>query len=183
MLDRTIAASLLALTTTACMFMGPKGPSSSQTAENPLVSGHDLEATHPGDVGVVSAEDCNIWPFEDRMTVRASEQEICVSVHKHVQAPPGWTGEPNAARTEGFKIVTDPAREGIYINAEKSHPAKVGSCFNKGFNEQIAIWAFDYDGCEPNNGTLTATSPSLIVGDEEWTFPAAAGAAPPPAAK
>lgn len=173
---RPVLAALL-LPTTACLAMMRPAAPTPRTADNPLISGQPLEVTSKSDVGVVSEPDCNIWPFEDRLTVSVTEAQICVELHKNTAAPPGWTGEPTASRTEGMQIAND-ANEGGYVNAEKTRAAKVGSCFNRGFNDQVAIWAFDYKVCAPNNGTVTRTTRSLRVGDEAWEF---AGAAPAPA--
>ncbi len=137
--------------------------------DNPLVSGQPLESSKKGDVGTVGESDCNTWPFEDTTSVQVSAAQICVATKKHVAQPPGWSGEPTADRSKGFQIDADGAT-GPYINAEKTHAAKVGQCFNKGFNAQIAIWAFEYKGCTPNNGLVSAASKSLRVGDQSWTF-------------
>jgi hypothetical protein len=172
---------LLAITlasTVACTAMMHAMTPTPRTADNPLVSGQPLEAKKKGDVGVVSEQDCNIWPFEDTMTVDVTDAQICVAVHKHKEQPPGWTGEPTANSSEGFQVAND-AGEGGYINAQKAHASKVGSCFNKGYNAQISIWAFDYKGCAPNNGTVSKATKSLRVGDEGWEFPGAATAAAP----
>ena len=176
MRDKTlpVLVTLLAVGSTACILMRPGAlHASGQTAANPLVSGQPLEAKHKGDVGVVSEQDCNVWPFEDTMTVTATDAQICVTIKKHKEQPPGWTGEPTADRTVGLQVSGDGGGEGGYINAEKTGASKVGQCFNRGYNAQIAIWAFDYKGCTANGGVLTAASASLHVGDESWTFPTA----------
>ena len=152
-----------------------------RVVDNPLVSGQPLEAKHKGDVGVVSQDDCNTWPFEDTLTVRVTEAQICIEARNHKEQPPGWTGEPTADSSKGFSIAND-ANEGGRINADKAGSAKVGSCFNRGYNKQVEIWAFDYKACAPNNGTVTAATKSLRVGDESWDFagsqPATTAAAP-----
>ncbi|MDC3952904.1 hypothetical protein [Polyangium jinanense] len=174
---RKIAVVLLAGTTPACLLMMPPGMVSEGTpAQNPLVSGAPLEARSKGKIGVVSEPDCNVWPFEDTMTVKASESEVCVTALQHKDAPPGWTGEPTANSSEGYSVSSGAERG--YIDARKTRASKVGSCFNKGFNKQVAIWAFEYEGCTPNNGVLTKASPSLRVGDASWTFPAPAATEP-----
>jgi len=169
-----VTTTILAVGSTACILMHPgalRAGASGQTADNPLISGQPLEVKHKGDVGVVSEPDCSIWPFEDTMTVTATADQICVTLHKHKDAPSGWTGEPTANRTEGLRVSGDAGSEGGYINAEKTGSSKVGSCFNRGYNARVAIWAFDYKGCIANGGVLTKTSASLQVGDQSWTFP------------
>jgi hypothetical protein len=169
-----ITLATLAVGSTACILMHPGAMhASGQTAPNPLVSGQPLEATHKGDVGVVSEPDCSIWPFQDTMTVTATDAQICVTIKRHKDAPSGWTGEPTADRTVGLQVSGDGGAQGGYINAEKTGSSKVGSCLNRGYNARVAIWAFDYKGCTPNGGVLTQASGSLRVGDESWTFPTA----------
>ena len=170
-----LAISLTLASTIGCSaYMHAMTPKP-RVVENPLASGQPLKVTKKGDVGVVSESDCNIWPFEDKLDVEVTEAQICIVSHKHTQAPPGWTGEPTMNRSEGFKVAND-ANEGGYINAEKTHAAKVGSCFDKGYNQQTSIWAFDYKGCAPNNGTVSKSTKSLQVGDESWDFAGAAAA-------
>jgi hypothetical protein len=151
-------------------------PPTSRAADNPLVSGQPLETSEKASLGILGEQDCNVWPFDDTLAVNVTEAEICIAIKKHVEQPPGWRGEPTANRTEGFQVAND-ASEGGYISTEKRRAAKVGSCFDKGYNQQVSIWAFEYQGCAPNNSTVTAATRSLRVGDEEWTF---AAAAPPP---
>ncbi len=141
--------------------------------DNPLTSGQPLEATKKGDVGTVAEADCNTWPFEDKLSVAVTEAQICVEVHKNMAAPGGWSGEPTDESSQNVSVAND-AGQGGSILANKAHAGKVGSCFNKGFNEQVAIWAIDYKGCAPNNGTVTAATKSLSVAHESWTFPAGA---------
>lgn len=148
------------------------------TADNPLVSGQPLEAREKGDVGVVSEQDCNIWPFEDTMSVRITDAQICISARKHRAASPGWSGEPTANRSEFFRVSNE-VGEGGSISVDKQRSSKVAQCFNKGFNAETPIWLFEYEGCAPNNGTVTAATTRLTVGDETWEFP---GSAPPAAA-
>jgi hypothetical protein len=172
-----LAASLV--TATACTSMLHAMQPKPRTADNPLVSGQPLETSQKSDVGVVGEQDCNIWPFEDTMRVTVTEAQICVEEHKNQAAPPGWTGEPTADRGKLVSVGTDAGADGT-VNVEKGHAAKVASCFNKGFNQQVAIWAFDYKGCAPNNGLVTATSKSFHVGSESWQFAGATTAAQTP---
>lgn len=171
-----LVLSLVAATGCFAM-MRPGAGGGGRTVDNPIVSGQPLEVTKSGDVGVVSEQDCNIWPFEDKLEVKVTEAQICISQHKNMEAPPGWSGEPTNDRSKGFNVANN-AAEGGYINAEKNHSSKVGHCFNKGYNQEVAIWAFDYQGCAPNNGTVTTATTSLTVGDESWSFPAPAAATP-----
>jgi hypothetical protein len=178
-----LALAAAAASSAGCMMMMPGGArgAAGRSVDNPLVSHQPLEATSKGDVGTVGEADCNTWPFEDRLSVQVTEGQICVEQHKIQAAPPGWSGEPTADRSELVSVANETGAGGS-INASKAHASKVGSCFNKGFNEQVAIWAFDYKGCAPNNGTVTAQTRSLSVGHESWSFaaPAApAGAAAP----
>ncbi len=170
-----LAAVLVAaiFATSACTAMMHAMTPKPRIVDNPLLSGQPIELTKSGDVSGASEADCSIWPFEDKLTVSVSTAEICVEQHKHITASSGWVGEPTSNRSEGFRIAND-AGEGGYINATKGHAAKVGSCFNRGYNAQTAIWAVDYKGCAPNNATVTAATKSLTVGDESWTFPAGA---------
>ncbi|HEY4182702.1 MAG TPA: hypothetical protein VGM90_37985 [Kofleriaceae bacterium] len=177
MTRNALVLSLVAATGCLAM-MKPGAGGGGRTVDNPLVSGSPLEVTKNGDVGVVSEQDCNIWPFEDKLEVKVTDKQICISQHKNMEAPPGWSGEPTSDRTKGFNVANN-AAEGGYISTEKNHASKVGHCFNKGYNEEIAIWAFDYQGCAPNNGTVTANTTSLTVGDESWNFPGPAAPAAP----
>ena len=178
---RTVLAAVL-LSTSACAAMMHAMTPKPRVADNPLISGQPLEATKHGDVSGAAEADCNVWPFEDKVTVAVTSAQICVELHRNKAAPVGWSGEPTANSSEGFHVAND-AGEGGYINAEKTHASKVGSCFNKGFQGDTPIWAFDYKGCAPNNGTVTQATKSLRVGDESWDFPAAnptpAGSAAP----
>ncbi|HEY4055069.1 MAG TPA: hypothetical protein VGM39_00630 [Kofleriaceae bacterium] len=170
------ALLLSVLAASGCLaMMKPGAGGGGRTVDNPLVSGGPLEATKNANVGVVSEQDCNIWPFEDKLEVKVSEKEICISQHQNQVAPPGWSGEPTSDSSKGFNVANQ-AAEGGYINTAKHHASKVGQCFDKGYNQEVAIWAFDYQGCAPNNGTVTANTTSLTVGDESWNFPAPAGA-------
>lgn len=146
-----------------------------RTAENPLVSGQPLEASKKGNVAGLSEQDCDQWPFEDTLSVRVTEAEICISARKHKDASSTWVGEPTVNSSEGFQVAND-AGEGGYITARKVHSSKVSKCFNRGYNDEVKIWAIDYEGCAPNNGTVTAATKSLRVGDESWDFPGAAPA-------
>ena len=167
----TLVAVLVA--TSACTAMMHAMTPKPRIVDNPLLSGKPLETTKNGDVSGASEADCSIWPFEDKLTVSVSAAEICVEQHKHMVATAGWVGEPTSNNSADFRISND-AGEGGYINAAKAHAAKVGTCFNRGYNAQTAIWALDYKGCAPNNQTITAASKSMTVGDESWTFPAGA---------
>jgi hypothetical protein len=179
----------LALLTSACGMMLPPGMlagggGSGKAAQNPLVSGGSLEnKTNARDVHGVSANDCTIWPFEDTIAVTASEAEFCVSARKIKEAPPGWTGEPTGNSSEGISISSDDGKATSYVNAEKTAASKLGSCFNKGYNQSIDIWAFDYKGCTKNEGTLTKSSTWLKVGDDQWSFPPPAPASSSSAGK
>jgi hypothetical protein len=178
-LVRLLQLATFATLVTGCAMMMSSMTPKPRTAANPLVSGQPLEASKKAQLGVVGEQDCDRWPFEDTVNVAVTEAQICVTARKHKEQPPGWTGEPTANSSEGFRIAND-ANEGGYINAEKTHASKVGSCFNRGYNKQISIWAFDYKGCAPNNGTVSKATTSLRVGDESWSFPGAAGPAAPP---
>jgi len=160
----------LVLALSGCSMMMTAMTPKPRIVDNPLVSGQPLETSKKGDVGVVNEADCNTWPFEDTMTVNVTDAQICVAMKKHKEQPPGWSGEPTANSSEGFQIDADGAT-GPYINAEKKHAAKVGQCFNKGYNAQISIWAFEYKGCTPNTGLVSKASKTLRVGPESWTFP------------
>jgi hypothetical protein len=154
-----------------------------RTAENPLVSGQALEASKKANVGVVSEQDCDQWPFEDTLSVRVTEAEICISARKHKDVESSWSGEPTSNSSENFSVANE-AGEGGYITAKKVRSSKVSKCFNKGYNQEVKIWAFDYEGCAPNNGTVTASTKSLNVEGEAWAFPtaqAASAGAPAPA--
>ncbi len=178
---------LVSTSVTSCAaYMKMFPPKPPKITDNPLTSGQPLEATTKGDVGGVAEADCSIWPFEDKLTVAVTAAQICVEMHKNMAAPSGWSGEPTDSNSENVSVAND-AGEGGSILASKSHAGKVGSCFNKGFNAQTAIWAVDYKGCAPNNGTITEATKSLTVGHESWTFPAGApagsGAAPATASR
>jgi hypothetical protein len=154
-----------------------------RTVDNPLVSGQPLEVTSKADVGTVGEQDCNTWPFEDTMSVSVTASQICVEQHKNIVAPPGWSGEPTADSSKSVSVGTNAGADSEIL-AQKSHSAKVGSCFNKGFNDQVAIWAFDYKGCTANNNLVTAATTSFHAGSESWQFAGAAApaaSAPPPA--
>lgn len=161
----------------SCAAMMARPAPTSRPAENPLVTGQALELKHNGEIGVVAEQDCTTWPFEDTLTVSVNEAQICITSHTHKDAPPGWSGEPTMRTSEGFQVAND-ANEGGYININKTHVAKVGACFNKGYNAKIAIWAFDYHGCAPNNGTVTAATRSLRVGRDAWEFAPTSSTAP-----
>lgn len=168
-----LASSLTLATITGCAAMMRPAPPTAQPAGNPLVSGQALEATDRGSVTGITEPDCTKWPFgetiDDSITVEVTEAQICVSVHKYKEELASWTGEPTMNSSEGFQIVND-ANEGGYINTRKSHAAKVSSCFNKGYNKETLIWAFDYTGCAPNNGTVSKATRSLRVGNHAWEF-------------
>lgn len=151
-----------------------------RTADNPLVSGQPLEARTRAQIGTVSEKDCNTWPFEDTTTVNVSDAQICVDVKKHVMQQPDWTGEPNAERSQSVSISTD-AGDGGRIDARKERASKIAQCFERGYNAQVGVWAFEYKGCAPNNGAVSKATKSLTVGHESWSFNVgapAAGASP-----
>jgi hypothetical protein len=152
-----------------------------RTVDNPLVSGQPLVVTSKGDVGTVQEQDCNTWPFEDTLSVTVTASQICVEQHKNMSAPAGWSGEPTADSSKNVSVGTNVGADSNII-AQKSHSAKVGSCFNKGFNEQVAIWSFDYKGCTANNNLVTAETTSFHAGSESWQFAGAAAPAAAPAA-
>ncbi len=180
-----VALATVVVTGGCAMMMRSMTPKP-RTADNPLVSGQPLETSKHARIGTVTEADCSIWPFDDTVSVNVTEAQICIVTRKHVEQSPGWTGEPTANRTEGFKVAND-ANEGGYISVEKVRASKVGSCFERGYQKQIGVWAFDYKGCAPNNGTVSKTTKSLQVGDESWTFlgaeaaPATTAAATSPA--
>ncbi|MDB4960369.1 MAG: hypothetical protein JWP01_368 [Myxococcales bacterium] len=168
-----LASPLMLTALTGCLAMMRPAPPVAAPAENPLISGAPLEATNTNTIPGLTEDDCKTWPFgnsiDDTVTVKVTEAEICVSLHKHTEEMASWQGEPTMSSSEGFKIVND-ANEGGHINATKSGAAKLTSCFNKGFNRPTVIWAFDYTGCAPNNGTVTRTTKSLRVGRQAWEF-------------
>ena len=172
---RTTLAAALVSTTACAAYMRAMTPKP-RTADNPLVSGQPLEVTSKSDVGGVMEEDCNIWPFEDTFRVTVTAQQICIEQHKNQAAPAGWTGEPTADSGSLMSVGTQVGADAT-VQVEKKHASKVGQCFDKGFNAQVAIWAFDYKGCIPNNGLVTAATTSFHAGHESWQF---AGAAPAP---
>lgn len=175
---RLVSVALVSLSiTTGCTFLMKSMTPKPRIVENPLVSGQPLETTKKASLGTLAEADCETWPFEDTMSVTVTDAQICVTQHKNVEASPGWTGEPTSNSSEGFRVASG-AGEGGYIDARKAKAAKVGSCFDRGYNSKVAIWAFDYKGCAPNNGTITKTSASMRVGDEAWEFSPPAGAAP-----
>ncbi len=170
-LPRLSLLAALAVSLPGCALMMSHASAPSQhEVDNPLTSGQPLETVKKSDVGVVREPDCKTWPFEDTVSVVITEAQICISSRKHVAASPGWTGEPTSNRSEFFRVVND-ANEGGTITVEKTHASKVSSCFNRGFNDEVSIWALDYKGCAPNNGTVTEATRSLQVGDDAWTFP------------
>jgi hypothetical protein len=164
-----VSLATLVLTASGCAALLAAGTPKPRVADNPLTSGQPLESVSKSDVGTVREPDCQTWPFEDNVSVSVTENQICISTRKHVASTPSWTGEPTSNRTEFFRVVND-ANEGGQISVKKVHAAKVSSCFNRGYNAKISIWALDYKGCAPNNGTVTAATKSLRVGDEEWSF-------------
>jgi len=111
------------------------------------------------------------------VSVAVTEAQICISTRKHVASSPSWTGEPPSNRTEFFRVVND-ANEGGSIAVKKVRAAKVSSCFNRGYNAKVSIWALEYKGCAPNNGRVTETTRSLQVGDDAWTFSGASESGP-----
>lgn len=171
-----LALALGLISFTGCAAMMASMTPKPRTADNPLVSGQPLEASKKGSVTGVSEQDCDRWPFEDSVTVRVTEQQICISAVKHKDASSGWVGEPTSNSSEGFQVAND-AGEGGYITANKKRASKVGKCFSRGYNANISIWALEYEGCAPNNGTVTAATKSLRVGDESWDFPGASAPA------
>jgi hypothetical protein len=182
-----VIAPLALGATGGCTMMMKAMTPKPRIVDNPLVSGQPLEASKKARIGTVTEADCSIWPFEDTVSVNVTEAQICIVTRKHVEQSPGWTGEPTANRSEGFKVSND-AAEGGYIDATKVRASKVGSCFERGYQAQIGVWAFEYKGCAPNNGTISKATKSLQVGDESWTFagaeaaPATATTATPPPA-
>ncbi|HEU0032304.1 MAG TPA: hypothetical protein VFQ53_16850 [Kofleriaceae bacterium] len=175
-----VVGSLALASLAGCAAMMKSMTPKPRTADNPLVSGQPLEASTKARIGTVTEQDCSIWPFEDSLSVNVTEAQICIVAKKHVEQPPGWSGEPTANRTEFFSVAND-ANEGGQISVEKVHASKVGSCFERGYQKQIGVWAFEYKGCAPNNGTVSKATKSLRVGDESWELTGAATAAAPPA--
>ena len=171
----SVALASFALATTGCTFLMKSMTPKPRIVANPITSGQPLEATKKAHLGVVTEADCSIWPFEDQMTVNVTEAQICIAQRKHVEASPGWTGEPTSNSSQGFRVANN-ANEGGYIDARKAKASKVGTCFNRGYNKTVSIWAFDYKGCAPNNGTITAQTTSVRIGDESWEFAPPAGA-------
>jgi hypothetical protein len=180
-MSRTVRLLVPTLFATAaaggCAMMMKSMTPTPRTAENPLVSGHALESTKQARIGTTTEKDCSIWPFEDAISVTVTDAEICISTRKHKEQSPGWTGEPTANSSDPYSVAND-ANEGGSITVKKVKASKVGTCFERGYNAQIGVWAFDYKGCAPNNGTVSKTTKSLRVGDESWSFPGAEPAQP-----
>jgi hypothetical protein len=182
MLSRTtLAVTLAAFAVTGCAaylkMMTPKP----RIVDNPLVSHQPLEVRAKASLGTLSEKDCNVWPFEDTTTVNVTAQQICVEITKHVEQSPGWNGEPTADRSKSVPVNAD-GTDGGYISAEKKRASKVAQCFNRGFNAQVGVWAFQYKGCTPNNNVVSSATKSLTVNHESWQFSTAqaspGGAAP-----
>lgn len=167
-----VSLTALVLTASGCAALLAAGTPKPRVVDNPLKSGQPLESVEKSDVGVVREPDCQTWPFEDTVSVAITEQQICITTRKNVASSPGWTGEPTSNRTEFFRVVND-ANEGGQIAVEKVRASKVSSCFNRGYNAKVSIWALEYKGCAPNNGTVTEATQSLRVGDNAWSFSAA----------
>ena len=175
--NRSLAT--LALTVSGCGALLAAGTPEPRVVDHPLTTGQPLESTRKASIGTVQEPDCQTWPFEDTVSVEVTEAQICIATRKHVAASPTWHGEPTSNRQEFFRVVND-ANEGGTIAVEKVRAAKVSSCFERGYNATVPIWALEYKGCAPNNGTVTERTRSLQVGDDAWTFagapePAAAG--------
>ncbi|MEO8706347.1 MAG: hypothetical protein ABI867_40330 [Kofleriaceae bacterium] len=172
------APALLAVVAAGGCAMMMKGMTvTPKTADNPLVSGHPLEASKQARIGTTTEKDCSVWPFEDTMSVSVTDAEICISVRKHIEQSPGWTGEPTANSSDPYRVTND-VNEGGSITIKKVKASKVGKCFERGYNADIGVWAFEYHGCAPNNGTISKTTKSMNVGDESWSFPVTEPAAP-----
>lgn len=158
---------LLALVAAGC------GSTQSRMAEppieHPLVHGEPLEARTLANVGVVTEADCNRWPFEDTVTVRVTEAQICVAARRHTNTEPGRMTAPEAPLRETFQVVTDVAPAAL-ITVEKMRASNVSTCLHLQFAAPISIWAFDYEGCAPNNGIVTRATSFLRVGNASWTL-------------
>lgn len=174
-LVRIVVPALALVTGCAAMMKG--ATPEERPAENPLVSGRPLVVTSTARIGTAAEADCSIWPFENSLSVDVTDAQICITMHKNVDAPPGWSGEPTQNRSE-FMKVQNQAMEGGMITITKAKASKVGKCYEPGYRAEVSVWAFDYTGCAPNNGTITKTSTSLRVGDEAWSFAPPAGAQP-----
>jgi hypothetical protein len=170
-------AIVLAATAACGAIVGKMVASAEHEADNPLISGQPIEAEHAASVGVVSEADCSIWPFQDVVTVRGSEEEICIVKREHRDAPPGTSGAPTADATTSIAVTSDTSPGGTSISATRTGASKVGTCFNKGYNQQTSIWVLEYEGCGANGGTLTAATQSLWIGSDAWRFPAPAASA------
>jgi hypothetical protein len=134
-------------------------------AENPL-KGKPLAATSKSDVFAQGEKDCTIWPLEDKMELRATEAEICVSMTTLKESPSEtWVGEPTANRTEFVQVSTDTAKAPVSISVEKGTASKIGQCRGK------SVWSFSYEGCAANEGALTDKSAWLSAEGNRWKFP------------
>ena len=172
-----LSLTLLMLVQSGCGAMLAAATPEPRVVDNPLTSGQPLELTKKSSIGTVQEPDCQTWPFEDTVSVDITEAQICISTRKHVAASPTWHGEPTSNRQEFFRVLND-ANEGGTIAVEKVRASKVSSCFERGYNATVPIWAFEYKGCAPNNGTVTENTQSLQVGDEAWSFAAVSAGNP-----
>jgi len=163
------ALALVLAAAAGCTMMMSAMTPKPRVAPNPLTSGQPVEASTKASLGVLGEKDCDRWPFEDSVSVAVTEQQICISTKKHVEQSPGWTGEPTANSSDPMSVSND-AGQGGSITVEKKHASKVGMCFDPGYNAKVGIWEFEYQGCAPNNGTITATTKSMTVGSESWSF-------------
>ncbi|MBP6629127.1 MAG: hypothetical protein KBG28_15100 [Kofleriaceae bacterium] len=169
--------SLSLLSTVGCAALLKSGLVKDGTnyAENPIASGKPLELRQKGDTGIVAEPDCETWPFEDVVTVTATEAEICIEFNRHGDFE---MGPRDPAESLPMRVDADGGAGPTQLEATKVRHAKISQCFNKGYGKSVNIWNTTYRGCTANAGHLTASATYLTIGDHRWSFQNKDAAAP-----
>ena len=138
-------------------------------AENPLASGQPLEARKHSDIGQAQEKDCSIWPFEDVVTVTATEAQVCVTMTISKPDDAIFSGK-DAPDKQDVRFSAGPQAASDSLQADRKRNQKVGQCNLPGLNKVANVWTAQYQGCTPNNGMLTSASTSLTVAGTQWVF-------------
>jgi hypothetical protein len=152
-----------------------------RSAENPLGGSPATWSKAPNGLPFEGEKACTTWPIEDNLSVRATEEQICVQGQIHRLSEEGFPGPESV----GLGISSDGTGEGGLAESQtelKAQPRKVGQCVDKATGKTKNVWVAAFDSCADNKDptgkvVLSSKSTYLQVGDARWKFTTATTAA------
>lgn len=177
MIVRSVALPAFALALFACTPLAAVSPAlggkNVQSTDNPLNGTAVQWSDEVRGVPLDGQRSCTTWPIENRLSVRATAERICVdgALYRLVDA------RSQREEEDSLEIQSDEGSAALDGSARK-----VGSCTDS--TGTMSVWVTAYkNACVPNKDTvgsgpiLSSKSKKLTVGDATWMFGEGGGGA------